>query len=58
MDEPEDLTAELVLALAYRLTDRLSLVSKVVDTYDSRPAAGTKRNDLTFSTQLGFNFGE
>ena len=58
VDEPEDLTAELVVALAYRLTDRLSLVSKVVNTYDSRPAAGTKRNDLTFATQLGFSFGD
>jgi putative salt-induced outer membrane protein YdiY len=58
VEDPEDITAELVVALGYRLTNRLSLVSRVVNTYDTRPAAGTKRNDLTLATQLGFSFGD
>lgn len=57
-DELGDYTAEFVLALSHRLTDRVSLVSKLVNSYDSRPAPGTKRNDFTVATQLGVAFGD
>ncbi len=57
-NEPEDFTAEFVLALSRELGGGLSLISKIVDTYDSRPAPDTERNDLTFTTQLGLAFGE
>ncbi len=57
-DEWGDYTAEFVLALTQRLTNRMSLTSKFVDTYDSRPAPGTKRNDFTLTTQVGLSFGD
>jgi putative salt-induced outer membrane protein YdiY len=57
-DDPQDFTAELVVALSHSLWGDLSLTSKIVDTYDSRPAPSTERNDFTFTTQLGVAFGE
>ncbi len=56
-DEMGDYTGEFVLALTNALTDRVSLTTRLVDTYDSRPAPGTKRNDFTLATQLGLAFG-
>jgi putative salt-induced outer membrane protein YdiY len=57
-DDPQDYTAEFVLALTNRLWQNVSMTSRVVDTYDSRPAADTERNDLTFTMQVGYAFGE
>lgn len=57
-DELGDYTAEFVLALTHKLTDRMSLTSKLVDTYDSRPALGTERNDLMLATQVGVAFAD
>lgn len=57
-DELGDYTGEFVLALTHELTDRMSLTTKFVDTYDSRPAVGTKRNDFTLATQVGWAFGD
>ena len=57
LDEVQDYTAEFVLALTHQMNNRLALTSKIVNSYDSRPALGTERSDLTFSTQLGMTFG-
>jgi putative salt-induced outer membrane protein YdiY len=58
VDELSDYTAEFMVGLTHRLSDRLSLTSKLVNSYDSRPVPGTERNDLTITTQLGVAFGE
>jgi putative salt-induced outer membrane protein YdiY len=52
-----DYTGEFVLALSHQLSERLAITFKIVDSYDSRPAPDTQRNDLTFATQLGMTFG-
>lgn len=57
LDELGDYTAEFVLAIRHRLNDDMSLTSKFVGSYDSRPAPGTERADYTVTTQLGLAFG-
>ena len=57
LDELGDYTAEFVLAITHRLNDEMSLTSKFVGSYDSRPAPGTERADYTVTTQLGLAFG-
>lgn len=57
-DEWGDYTAEFVLALTHRLSERLALTSRIVNSYDSRPAPGTERSDFTFATQVGVTFGD
>jgi putative salt-induced outer membrane protein YdiY len=57
-DDPRDYTAELMVALTNQLWDNVAVTSKVVDTYESRPAPGTERNDLTFTLQVGYAFGD
>ena len=57
-DEWGDYTAEFVLALTHRLSEGLALTSRIVNSYDSRPAPGTERSDFTFATQLGVTFGD
>lgn len=57
LDEFSHFSLEFVLALSHAVSDRLTLVTKLVDSYESRPAPGTKRNDFTLTTQLGVVFG-
>jgi putative salt-induced outer membrane protein YdiY len=42
--------------LSVRLTSRFSLTSGVIDLYLSNPASGSKKNDIAFTTGLGFTF--
>jgi putative salt-induced outer membrane protein YdiY len=53
-----DLTSEFVLAVRQSLTSRLAFTTRFVNTYDSRPVAGTERSDYTVTAQIGFAFGD
>jgi putative salt-induced outer membrane protein YdiY len=43
-------------ALSVRLNNRLSLNTGVIDLYLSNPPAGNQKNNITFSTGIGFSF--
>ena len=57
LDELGDYTAEFMLGITHRLNDEMALTSKLVGSYESRPAPGTERADYTVTTQLGLAFG-
>jgi putative salt-induced outer membrane protein YdiY len=52
-----DYTALSVFAVTLQVSQKVSLVSRLTNNYDSRPAPGTKRSDLLLTSQLGFAFG-
>jgi len=43
-------------SLSVRLNNRLSLNTGVIDLYLSNPPAGNQRNNITFSTGIGYSF--
>jgi len=43
-------------ALSLRLNNRLSLNTSVIDLYLSNPPAGNQKNNITFSTGIGYSF--
>ncbi|MBN1458244.1 MAG: DUF481 domain-containing protein [Armatimonadetes bacterium] len=54
----KDYTAELGVAWAWPVGQRLALTTSLAGTYDSRPAEEVERSDYTFTTQLGYRFGD
>jgi len=53
-----DYTAEASVAWGWPVGESLALTTTLATTYDSRPAEEVERADYTFTTQLGYRFGD